>query len=104
MAQINIHNIGKSFGDYQALKGITFDIARGEIGPAFSMPVRELDKVGRAETGHRTGKCYLRFEVADRPGVLAEITAAMDGWLSSPPVSMRAELSAWAEARGIEFD
>jgi homoserine dehydrogenase len=41
------------------------------------MPVRELDKVARAETGHRTGKCYLRFEVADRPGVLAEITAAM---------------------------
>lgn len=35
---------------------------------------------------------------------LAEITAAMNGWLSSPPVSMRAELSAWAEARGIEFD
>ena len=35
---------------------------------------------------------------------LAEITAAMSGWLSSPPLSMRAELSAWAEARGIEFD
>ena len=53
------------------------DIARGEIGPAFSMPVRELEQVQRAETGHRIGKCYLRFEVADRPGVLAEITAAM---------------------------
>ncbi|WP_373488646.1 homoserine dehydrogenase [Blastomonas sp.] len=53
------------------------DIARGEIGPAFSMPVSELETVPRADTGHRTGKCYLRFEVADRPGVLAEITAAM---------------------------
>ncbi|MFA9201356.1 MAG: putative PEP-binding protein [Cypionkella sp.] len=35
---------------------------------------------------------------------LAEITAAMAGWLSSPPPSLRAELQAWAEARGIETD
>jgi len=53
------------------------DIARGEIGPAFSMPIRELEPATRAASGHRRGKSYLRFEVADRPGVLAEITAAM---------------------------
>ena len=35
---------------------------------------------------------------------LAEITAAMSGWLASPPPSLRAELQAWAEARGIETD
>ena len=31
----------------------------------------------RADAGHRRGRAYIRFTVADRPGVLAEITAAM---------------------------
>ncbi len=53
------------------------DIARGETGPAFAMPVGELDSLARARSGHRIGKTYLRMVVADRPGVLAEITAAM---------------------------
>ncbi len=53
------------------------DIARGEIGPAFSMPVASLDRMEKADSGHRLGKAYLRFEVTDKPGVLAEITAAM---------------------------
>jgi phosphotransferase system enzyme I (PtsP) len=35
---------------------------------------------------------------------LAEITAAMDGWLSSPPENLRAELQKWAEERGINID
>ncbi len=53
------------------------DIARGETGPAFAMPVGELEKLAPAPSGHRIGKTYLRMVVADRPGVLAEITAAM---------------------------
>jgi homoserine dehydrogenase len=53
------------------------DIARGDIGAPFSIPAAELDQATRAETGHRTGKAYLRFTVADRPGTLAEIAAAM---------------------------
>ena len=53
------------------------DIARGEIGAPFSVPVAELDKLPPAESGHRRGRSYVRFVVADRPGVLAEITAAM---------------------------
>lgn len=53
------------------------DIARGEIGAPFSVPVAELDALAAADTGHRTGRAYIRFVVADRPGVLAEITAAM---------------------------
>lgn len=35
---------------------------------------------------------------------LAEITAAMDGWLTTPPPDMRAALSAWANERGIDHD
>ena len=53
------------------------DIARGEIGAPFSVPVAELESLAPAESGHRIGRSYVRFIVADRPGVLAEITAAM---------------------------
>lgn len=53
------------------------DIARGEIGAPFSIPSGEMAPMPRAEAGHRTGRTYLRFTVADRPGVLAEMTAAM---------------------------
>jgi homoserine dehydrogenase len=53
------------------------DIARKEIGPAFSMPSAELEKLARAASAHRISKTYLRMLVADRVGVLAEITAAM---------------------------
>jgi homoserine dehydrogenase len=53
------------------------DIARGETGPAFAMPSDALDQLPSANSGHRIGKSYLRMVVADRPGVLAEITAAM---------------------------
>lgn len=35
---------------------------------------------------------------------LAEISAAMNGWLASPPQSMREALTQWAGARGIEVD
>ena len=53
------------------------DIARGDTGPAFSVPIAELIEMAPAEPGDRTGRSYLRFTVTDRPGVLAEITAAM---------------------------
>ncbi|MBU3077809.1 homoserine dehydrogenase [Sphingomonas quercus] len=53
------------------------DIARGEGGPAFAMPVASLAAPEIAQAGERRGRAYLRFTVADRPGVLAEITAAM---------------------------
>ena len=58
------------------------DIARdmgrsGEVAAPFSIPVAELETMPPAEAGHRVGRAYIRFIVADRPGVLAEITAAM---------------------------
>jgi homoserine dehydrogenase len=58
------------------------DIARGlnagfEADMTFSVPVAELETMPPAQSGHRLGRAYIRFIVADRPGVLAEITAAM---------------------------
>jgi homoserine dehydrogenase len=68
------------------------DIARGEYGPAFAMPIASLADPGRADTGSRIGQFYLRFTVADRPGVLAEITAAMrDAGVSIESMIQRGE-------------
>ena len=53
------------------------DIARGDTGLPFSVPVAAMEALAPADSGHRLGRDYLRFTVADRRGVLAEITAAM---------------------------
>jgi homoserine dehydrogenase len=53
------------------------DIARGDVGVPFSVPVVALEARAPADAGHRTNRTYLRFTVADRPGVLAEIATAM---------------------------
>ncbi|OYW47239.1 MAG: homoserine dehydrogenase [Sphingomonadales bacterium 32-68-7] len=52
-------------------------IARGQAGTPFSVPAAELEPVPPAGAGHRRNRAYLRFTVTDRPGVLAEISAAM---------------------------
>jgi homoserine dehydrogenase len=52
------------------------DLARGERMPPFSVPASELTSMPVADPGNRCGRDYLRFTVRDRPGVLAEITAA----------------------------
>ena len=53
------------------------DIARGDAGTVFAAPASAMEPCERAESGNRIGKSYIRFIVADKPGVLAEITAAM---------------------------
>jgi homoserine dehydrogenase len=53
------------------------DIARGEFGPPYAMPADALAAQEPADSGERRGRAYVRFTVADRVGVLAEIAAAM---------------------------
>jgi homoserine dehydrogenase len=53
------------------------DVARGEVGPAFAMPTARLAALASADTAAHVGRFYLRLMVADRPGVLAELTAAL---------------------------
>ncbi len=53
------------------------DIARGEFGPPYAMPATSLVAAPAAAPDARRGRAYLRFMVADRVGVLAEIAAAM---------------------------
>ena len=71
---------GRGAGDGPTASAVVadlIDIARGDTGAPFSVPVAGLDALAPADPGHRQGRAYLRFTVADRPGVLAEITAAM---------------------------
>ena len=68
------------------------DIARGETGPAFAMPVASLSAAETADAGARRERTYLRFTVADRAGVLAELTAAMrDGGVSIESMIQKGE-------------
>ncbi|WP_379548729.1 homoserine dehydrogenase [Qipengyuania sp. DSG2-2] len=52
-------------------------IARGDRTPPFSIPTGSLRPATRADSGARVSRSYLRFTVADKPGVLAELAAAM---------------------------
>jgi homoserine dehydrogenase len=53
------------------------DVARGESGPAFAMPADALSALAPAGPEARHGRAYIRLTVEDRPGVLADITAAL---------------------------
>ena len=71
---------GAGAGDGPTASAVVADlveIARGETGTVFAMPAEAMIQLQRAESGNRSGKSYIRFIVADKPGVLAEITAAM---------------------------
>jgi len=56
------------------------DIARGNIGPAFGIPARALTALPSAPHGSATSAFYLRFQVLDVPGVLAEIAGRLAEW------------------------
>ncbi len=53
------------------------DIARGLRVPAFGVPVAALARAPRAPLGERRGTFYLRFDVLDKPGVLATIAGSL---------------------------
>jgi len=50
------------------------DIARGALGPAFGRPAAKLGRLKSAPRELRASAYYLRFEVLDVPGVMAEIS------------------------------
>lgn len=88
---------GRGAGDGPTASAVVadlIDIARGEYGPAFAMPVAALAERSAADSGGRIGKAYLRFTVQDRTGVLAEIAAAMrDSNVSIESLIQRGQLA-----------
>jgi homoserine dehydrogenase len=64
------------------------DIALGSFEPAFGKPAHTLAPIKPAEPGAASSAYYLRFEVLDLPGVLAEIA----GHLAESRVSIESML------------
>ncbi|MBU6299098.1 MAG: homoserine dehydrogenase, partial [Alphaproteobacteria bacterium] len=56
------------------------DIARGNIGPMFGIPARSLISLTPTPAGSASSAFYLRFQVLDVPGVLAEIAGHLAEW------------------------
>jgi homoserine dehydrogenase len=53
------------------------DIAAGRRTPAFAVPAAALRKIPASPMLHHQGAYYVRLMVFDRPGVIADITAAL---------------------------
>jgi homoserine dehydrogenase len=53
------------------------DIARGSISPVFSVPASQLSQSKTVSIKSRRGPYYFRLMVLDRPGVIAEVSAAL---------------------------
>jgi homoserine dehydrogenase len=53
------------------------DIARGSRVPTFAVPAAELAPARSAPMAEHSGAYYVRLMVVDRPGVMADVTAAL---------------------------
>jgi homoserine dehydrogenase len=53
------------------------DVARGEWGPPFAIPAANLAQLPAADASALQARFYQRLTVADKPGVLAELTAIL---------------------------
>jgi homoserine dehydrogenase len=53
------------------------DIARGRTTPVWGVAARDLSHVPSVPISQRVGAYYLRLMVVDRPGVIADVTAAL---------------------------
>jgi homoserine dehydrogenase len=53
------------------------DIARGRTLPTFSVPAAQLKRLAPSPMERHRGAYYVRLMVVDRPGVIADVTAAL---------------------------
>jgi phosphotransferase system enzyme I (PtsP) len=79
-----------------------------DIGVCGEMGGRRLEALALLGIGYRrlsiTPAAVGPIKELVRKVDLAELTTAMNGWLTAPHRSLREELSAWASARDIECD
>lgn len=74
---------GRGAGDAPTASAVIadiVDIARGNIGPVFGIPARSLISLTPTPSGSASSAFYLRFQVLDVPGVLAEIAGHLAEW------------------------
>ncbi len=60
-----------------AVTGDLVDIARGQRLPVFGIPTGDLEAATAAPMARHVGEYYIRLMVVDRPGVMADVTAAL---------------------------
>ncbi|MEQ8369593.1 MAG: homoserine dehydrogenase [Alphaproteobacteria bacterium] len=60
-----------------AVAGDLVDIARGNAGPAFGLPVADLAALPTLAMAQREGAVYIRLMVRDQPGVIAEVATIL---------------------------
>jgi homoserine dehydrogenase len=60
-----------------AVVGDLIDIARGQVLPCFSVPSDQLRQLPAQPMDRHRGAYYLRLTCVDRPGVIADVTAAL---------------------------
>jgi homoserine dehydrogenase len=53
------------------------DIARGRSQPTFSVPASELKRLPASPLARHRGAYYIRLMVVDKPGVIADVAAAL---------------------------
>ncbi len=53
------------------------DIARGRVTPTFGVPAAALTRLQPSPMARHTGAYYIRLMVVDRPGVIADVAAAL---------------------------
>jgi homoserine dehydrogenase len=53
------------------------DIARGRSQPTFSVPASELKRLPASPMARHRGAYYIRLMVVDKPGVIADVAAAL---------------------------
>ncbi|QDH35923.1 phosphoenolpyruvate--protein phosphotransferase [Porphyrobacter sp. YT40] len=79
-----------------------------DIGVCGEMGGRRLEALALMGIGYRrlsiTPAAVGPIKELVRKVDLAELTAAMTGWLADPSISLRAQLAGWADERGIEYD
>ncbi len=79
-----------------------------DIGVCGEMGGRRLEALALMGIGYRrlsiTPAAVGPIKELVRKVDLAELTAAMTGWLADPAISLRAQLAGWADERGIEYD
>jgi homoserine dehydrogenase len=57
--------------------GDIMDIAAGRTAPVFGVPVAALAPADSRPIEERHGAYYIRLRVIDKPGVIADVTAAL---------------------------
>ncbi|MCF8473566.1 MAG: homoserine dehydrogenase [Emcibacter sp.] len=75
------------------------DVARDHTTPAFFIPVNEMKTTNPVSISDRFGPYYIRLHVEEKPGVIADITAA----LRDENVSLRIMLQKGSEQDGSVY-